>query len=123
MAAVESVFMKAANLGRLCELTDSGGHGMVVEPYMIFTSPKGRRCLGCFLVSPEPEPGSPVWRTPELSEITGCVMREDKFQLRTSYDPLDKQAFPMVHFSLPTHDGRQRWADAGKPRDKTMLHK
>ena len=97
--------------------------GVVTYTQMIFTSAKGRRCLGCFQISPAPEAGSSAWRTPEMAEIQSCNMLEQKFELRANYDPFDTVNIPTVHFSVPTKDGRQRWVDAGKPKDKTAISK
>jgi hypothetical protein len=121
MPATESVFMKSANLHRQCELTDAQGNRTVVEPYAIFTSAKGRRCYRCYVISPAVDPNVGPWANPEVASVANVQMVEGTFQIRAAYDPFDKQLFPMMHFSLPTPDGRQRWADAQKNRDHQTL--
>lgn len=106
-------FMKAGNLGKLCELIDKDGLAALVEPYAIYTSSRGRRRLYCYQVS-EPK----GWRSVDPAQIAAVRIRDEKFSPRPDYDPFDKSQFPMMHFSIPTLDGRQRWAD--KPStDKT----
>lgn len=108
----ENTLMKAGNLQRVCELTTNQGT-VLVEPYAIAISAKGRRELLCYHLADEP-----AWRTIEMRFITAVRMLDATFKIRTDYDPFDRNRFPVMHYSVATHDGRQRWAD--KPsKDKT----
>ena len=111
--AVEVAFMKAGNLARVCELTDAEENIWLIEPYAVYTSSRGRRSLWYYqLDAPE------GWKDPEVRFVRRVKMLEEKFTVRADYDPFDKNRFPIMHFSIPGKDGRQRWAD--KPKvDKT----
>src|SRR5688500_18712365 len=109
--SLETVFMRGGNLRKLCEIGDEAGNTHTIEPYGIFTSGKNRRCLYYYLVSssiPETPEG---WKTEEVRRLTGCKLTEQGFAPRIDYDPFDKHEFPIMHYSIPTHDGRQRWMD------------
>ena len=119
--AIDATFMKAGNLHRLCEITFANGQTSKVEPYAIFTSPKKRRHYLWFqLSSSDPEETS-GWKMPEAASVSSATLTEEPFTVRRDYDPFDKEKLLMVHFSIPTHDGRQRWLDAQPGRDKTTL--
>lgn len=117
----EAAFMKAGNLGRTLDLTDTEGRHYMIEPYMIYTSDRGRRSL-LFYQLAGPPPEAPIgWKRPEAVLFQTATIREDRFTVRPEYDPFDKARYPVVAYSVATPDGRQRWADAPKPRDKGTL--
>jgi hypothetical protein len=106
--SAETVFMKAGNLHRVCEITRTDGSSLLAEPYAIFTSPRNKQEYLCFQVS---EP--PGWRELEARTVTGVKLRESGFTARPDYSPLDRNLYPVMHYSIPTHDGRQRWGEKG----------
>jgi hypothetical protein len=110
--SLEATFIKAGNLQRLCELSTPEGSRFVVEPYMIFTSGKKRRSYRYYERSSNVPDSEPGWRSTEARYISGIKLLDESFELRKDYDPFDKAEFPVVHHSIPTHDGRQRWMDA-----------
>ncbi|MBI3679965.1 MAG: hypothetical protein HY235_06155 [Acidobacteria bacterium] len=112
----DAVFMKAGNLRRLCELTDNEGRTVQVEPYAIFTSAEGRRC--CLYFELGEQEG---WRTTEQRYVQSMRLLEETYSARRDYEPFDSIRFPFVHYAVPTHDGRQRWADRPKHRSLTMV--
>src|SRR5690349_10755284 len=113
--------MKGGNLRRLCLMTLTSGETVTVEPYAIYTSSKKRRHYLWFQIpGPDPEEQG-GWKHPEAVTIASAALAEDSFDVRRDYDPFDKEKFPMVHYSVPTHDGRQRWLDAGPSYDKQTL--
>ncbi|MBL8234161.1 MAG: hypothetical protein JNL98_37040 [Bryobacterales bacterium] len=120
--AAESVFMKGGNLRRLCEVTFRDGKTALVEPYAIYTAETKRRLYLWYQISSDP-PEEPGWSTPEAANITAVRLREETFAPRPQYDPFDRKKYPVMHYSIPTADGRQRWMDAkSSPSDKQDLH-
>jgi hypothetical protein len=119
--SAEAVFMRCGNLRKVCEVKDSAGNLLLVEPYAIFTSIKKRKHVHFYQLS---GPGGEGWKTPESRDLVAGRMLEDTFTPRSGYDPFDKQLFPVMHYSIPTHDGRQRWMDAqpGKTDDHLRPH-
>ena len=118
--SVEAVFMKGGNLRRVCEVTMSDGTILRVEPYVIYTATTKRRHHMWYLLvssNPEEEPG---WQHPEAASVSSGKLTDKTFDIRTDYDPFDRFKFPVVHYAVPTHDGRQRWLDA-QYRDKQEL--
>ena len=102
----ETVFMKAGNLHRVCEVTTAEGASLLVEPYAIFTSSKNKLEYLCFQVS-EPQ----GWRELDARTVAGVKLRDSEFKTRPDYSPLDRERYPLMHYSIPTHDGRQRWGE------------
>jgi hypothetical protein len=47
-------------------------------------------------------------------------MLEQTFTPRSDYNPFDKTSMPMMHYSIPTHDGRQRWSDQQADRSSHL---
>ena len=45
---VEATYIEAAKRRNLCELTDAAGNIRLVEPYMLYTSRRGRRLFHCY---------------------------------------------------------------------------
>ncbi len=104
--SAETVFMKAGNLHRVCEIAGKDGSVTQVEPYGIFTSARNHGGFLCYQVS-EPE----GWRELESRDIARVKMLDSVFRPRQDYDPFDKIRYPVMHYSIPTHDGRQRWGE------------
>src|SRR5262249_30557143 len=109
--SVEAVLMKCGNLRRTCEVTLAGGKVVVVEPYAIYTATTKRKHFLWFPVSKGGDE-KPGWRYPEAASVVSAKPREESFTPRRDYDPFDRERLPVVHYSIPMHDGRQRWADA-----------
>lgn len=118
--SVEAVFMKAGNLRRICELTLADGRAVRIEPYAIFTAPNRRRHFLWYQLTGESEEDR-GWRQVEASLARSAKLCEQSYEARRDYDPFDRQRFPVVHYTVPTHDGRQRWADARPDFDKQTL--
>lgn len=117
--------MKCGNLRRNCEITFRDGRTVVVEPYAIFTGESKRRLYMWYQLSsdpPEEKEGNTGWRTPEAAHVASAKLCDTPFTVRRDYDPFDRKRMPMVHYSIPTADGRQRWMDAPPPSDKSTLH-
>ena len=121
MAAVEAVFMKGGNLHKLCKITLTDGRDFTVEPYAIYTSGRKRRCYLWYQISSSDPGEERGWRSPEAASVATAKLLEDPFDTRRDYDPFDRVEMPVVHYSIPTHDGRQRWMDARKDFDKQTL--
>jgi len=117
----DATFIKGGNLLRVCEVTLAGGSKVTVEPYAIFTSPKKRRHYLWFRTSRSDPDDRPAWESPDASSVKLIRLTEDSFKIRRDYDPFDKEKLPVVHFSVPMHDGRQRWLDAGPKKDKSTI--
>lgn len=118
---IDAVFMKGGNLRRLCEATLADGSVAVVEPYAIYTSPKKRRTLLWYEVSKGGSEAGAGWKHPEAASVTAMKLLETPYTPRKDYNPFDTVKFPVVHYSVPTHDGRQRWLEGGRNPDKQTL--
>ncbi|HLJ46360.1 MAG TPA: hypothetical protein VKU01_10150 [Bryobacteraceae bacterium] len=121
--SVQSVFMKSGNLKRVCELTLTDGSTVTVEPYAIFISPRGRQQFLWFQLSSSKPEDRGGWKSPETGTVKAAKMMDPSFTIRTDYQPFDKGLYPFVNFSIPTHDGRQRWMDTRKDLDKQTLQR
>ena len=117
--AVEAVLIKGGNLRRMCEVTLADGKEVTVEPYAIYTAPTKRRHYLWFQVSDLADDSG--WRNPEARTVTAAKLTESSFNTRREYDPFDRDKFPVVHYAVPTHDGRQRWMDSRSGHDKQAL--
>ncbi|MDV2495720.1 MAG: hypothetical protein RX316_05850 [bacterium] len=107
--SVEDVFIKAAKGLNLCELIDVNGNGRLVEPYMVYTSNRGKRLFHCYQLSGYSKSGEPQgWKNPEERSFASANVREETFTQRREYNPFNMKMFPTVHFSISTADGRQR---------------
>src|SRR5512140_3414803 len=104
--SADILFMKAGNLHRVCEITRADGTSLLAEPYAIFTSSRNRLEYLCFQVS-EPQ----GWRELEARTVASVKLRDSKFTTRPDYSPLDLDRYPLMHYSIPTQDGRQRWGE------------
>ena len=104
--SADTVFMKAGNLHRVCEITTVDGSSLLAEPYAIFTSSRNKLEYLCFQVS-EPQ----GWRELEARTVASVKLRESQFATRQDYRPLDLDRYPLMHYSIPTLDGRQRWGE------------
>jgi hypothetical protein len=113
----ESIFMKGGNLRRLCEVKFRDGKTAIVEPYVIYTGENKRHLFLWYQLSSDP-PEDAGWRSPEAAYVVSAKLLDQTFQPRPEYDPFDRKKYPVMHYSIPTADGRQRWMDAGPPRDK-----
>jgi hypothetical protein len=106
---VESTFVRAARAGRLVWLTEPAGRYRVVEPYMVYLSPKGRRLLHFYQVGGYSEGGIiRGWRNPEAAVFDSALVVDESFEPRPDYNPFNEWMFPRVVFALPTADGRER---------------
>jgi len=106
--SLDATLMQAGKLRRLCDVTLTDGSTAKVEPYAIYTSEKGRRIYLWFQVSSS-DPNEPAgWKNQEANYVASAALAEESFSIRPDYNPLDKWRFPMMHFSIPTSDGRQR---------------
>lgn len=113
----ESIFMKGGNLRRHCAVKFHDGRTAVVEPYLIYTAENKRRRYLWYQLSSEPaeEAG---WRNPEAAHVASAKLLDSTFTPRAGYDPFDRKRYPVMHYSIPTADGRQRWMDARPATDK-----
>jgi hypothetical protein len=107
--SAEDAFVAAARARCLCELTDAAGNIRLVEPYMVFTAGTGRRLFHCYQLRVYLRPGrTRGWRNPRVASIAEVTLVPQTFTPRASYNPFNERQFPVVHFALPTRDGRER---------------
>jgi len=107
--SAESTFVQAARNHNLCTLTDHEGNTRIVEPYMVYTSSTGKRLFHCYqLEGYSRRDRVPEWKNPEVESFLFAAIRDAKFAPRPDYNPFNLRMFPIVHFSIPTEDGRQR---------------
>jgi hypothetical protein len=107
--SAEAVFMKAGNLHRLCEFAGTDGSVTLAEPYCIYTSARNKYCYLFYQIT-EPQ----GWKELESRHVASVKLKEAGFKTRTDYDPFDKNRFPVMHYSIPTEDGRLRWGEKPK---------
>jgi hypothetical protein len=106
---VEQTFINSAKSFKICEIIDIYGNRRLVEPYMVYTSSKGKRLLHCYQLLGYSKSGQvPAWKNPEVSSFTNAIIKDKSFSQRSEYNPFNMKMFPTVHFALPTSDGRQR---------------
>ena len=117
----EVAFMEAGNKGMLCELDLRDGNFVTVEPYAIYTSAKKRRCLLYYQMSRAGAQGDMGWRQVERSTVRGAKVLDRPFATRKDYNPFDKMTYVMMHYSIPTVDGKQRPVDLAPSWD-TSVH-
>jgi hypothetical protein len=99
--SVEETFIAAARARHLCELTDAAGNIRLVEPYMVFTSSRGRRLFHCYLLRVYLQPGRRRgWRNPPVERIVEARIVDQPFTPRASYNPRNERLFPVVHFAI-----------------------
>jgi hypothetical protein len=121
--SVEAVFMKGGNLRRVCEVTLSDGKVLRVEPYAIYTATTKRRHFMWYLLISNDLEEEGGWRHPEAASVSAAKLTETMFDTRTDYDPFDRFKFPVMHYSIPTHDGRQRWMDAQYKNKQDLINR
>lgn len=111
--SVEAAFITAANARRLVWLTEPSGRYRVVEPYMVYRSPTGRRLFHFHQVGGYSS-GSIIrgWRNPDVTAFDSAQILDESFTPRTDYNPFNEEMFPHVIFAVPTADGRVREPDA-----------
>jgi hypothetical protein len=106
---LEERVVQAARGFALCELTDSEGNIRTIEPYMVYTSTKGKRLFHCYQLSGFSERGQTQgWKNPEVESFVEVQVLQDKFEPRPEYNPFNLKMFPVVHSAIPTIDGKQR---------------
>ena len=107
--SVEQEFIKAGESFALCELIDKKGNRRVVEPYMVYTSSTGKRLFHCYQIEGYSKSGvSEGWKNPEIRSFRQATIQDKTFVQRKEYNPFNESMFQLVHFSIPTADGRQR---------------
>lgn len=105
----EEVFVDAAKMLKVCMLTDTAGNSRVIEPYMVYTSSKGKILFHCYQLEGYSERGNPQgWKNPEVATFISARASDQSFTPRPEYNPFNTKMFPEVHFAIPTNDGRQR---------------
>lgn len=119
----ETLFMEAGNQRFLCELDLRDGNYVTVEPYMIYTSDKKRRCMLYYLVSRAGSSSDKGWRQIETSSVRAVKVLDRPFAIRKDYNPFDKITYVMSHYSLPSADGRQRPVDLAPSWDKSIYNR
>lgn len=112
--------MRAGNLRTLCELKDTEGNVLTVEPYAIFANNKKRKSVLVYVISGSPET-QPGWRVMEARFVASSKKLDQTFTPRAEYDPFNKGEYPVMQYSIPTHDNRQRWTDQGPGSDVSAL--
>jgi len=106
---IESTFVQAAESLNLCELIDQSGNRRVVEPYMVYSSATGKRLFHFYQLKGYSKSGqSTGWKNPQVNSFAQAIIRDEAFTQRKEYNPFNYEMFPVVHFSIPTINGRQR---------------
>jgi len=107
--SVETTFIQAAEGLHLCELTDRSGHTRMIEPYMVYSSATGKRLFHCYQLHGYSKSGDPTgWKNPQVASFTRATKQDETFTPRPEYNPFNHDMFPVVHFSIPAVDGRER---------------
>jgi hypothetical protein len=107
--SIDDQFSDAAKANRKVVLRDKEGNERVVEPYMIYTSPKGKRCLHVYQTGGYSKSGKAEgFRNPALEEVSTLEVLAETFVIRKEYNPHNEAQFPEVHFSLPDASGGKR---------------
>jgi hypothetical protein len=107
--SAESTFIEAGRNYNLCTLTDLEGNTRTVEPYMVYTSAREKKLFHCYQVAGFSESGQATgWKNPEIAAFLSAEALADTFAPRDEYNPFNYKMFPVVHFSIPTRNGRQR---------------
>jgi len=103
--SVESTFIQSARDRRLCELVDQEGNLRLVEPYMVYTSAKGKRIFHCYQVGGYSASGETSgWKNLSVDSFVKARETEYTFKVRDEYFPFNKDLFPTVHFAVPPND-------------------
>ena len=106
---IESTFVQAAKNLNLCDLIDHRGNKRIVEPYMVYSSATNKRLFHCYQLQGYSKSGQPVgWKNPQVNSFAQAILRDETFTPRKEYNPFNYEMFPVVYFSIPTIDGRQR---------------
>lgn len=113
-SAIEAVFRRAADAGRLVWLTEPNGRYRVVEPYAVYISGTGKRLLHLYQVGGY-SAGAELrgWKNIEVSTFDSVQLLETRFAPREAYNPFNESVFPTLIHARPTADGRVRPPDEG----------
>jgi len=75
----------------------------------VYFSATNKRLFHCYQLQGYSKSGQPVgWKNPQVSSFTQAIVRDETFTPREKYNPFNYEMFPVVHFSIPTIDSRQR---------------
>jgi hypothetical protein len=109
MNDLERTFIAAGKSLSLVWLTEPSGHYRIVEPYMVFVSPKGKRLFHLYQIGGYSAGGVlRGWKNPEITHFTSAEVLDQRFTPRDDYNPFNEEMFPEVVFAAPTRDGRVR---------------
>jgi hypothetical protein len=98
---IENIFVEAAKRRFTCELVDAVGNHRIVEPYMIYDSPKGNRLFHCYQVAGFSEGGQPIgWKSPLISSFISASIKGDVFLPRPDYNPNNQKMFGTIWFAI-----------------------
>ena len=119
----EAVFMDGGKQLKLCEIDLRDGNVVTVEPYAIYTSNKKRRNMMWYQVSRAGAQGENGWRHVDAATVKKVKILDRPYAIRKDYDPFDKMTLTMMHYSIPTIDGRQRAVDLAPSWDKSLANR
>lgn len=106
---VEKIFQEAACQLRRMKLIDNKGNIRILEPYMIYAAPTGKKCFHFYQIDGYSESRQySGWKNPETNTFLQAEILEETFVPRKDYNPFNLKRFSRVFFSIPTVDGRQR---------------
>jgi hypothetical protein len=101
MNTIENAFQLAATGGNIIELIDGNGRRRIVEPYMIYTTGKGKRCFHCYQLDGFSESGNSIgWKNPEIESFRNATILDGAFAIRREYNPGNSKMFPDIHFRI-----------------------
>ena len=97
MSLIETLCQSILKLD-VVELQDNQGRKRVVEPYIVYTSSKGKVCLHCYQLSGHSESGAPTgWKNPQLASLKSVRSLGRTFTKRSEYNPDNQRRFPNIH--------------------------
>lgn len=99
---MEASFIKAAEQRKRIELVDNLGRRRIAEPYMIYTTSKGKRCFHMYQIEGYSKRNKiEEWKNPETAEFALITVLQSSFAIRPQYNPDNVKMFPVIHFRLP----------------------
>lgn len=112
MSKVVDSFISAGRNLKICILVDTEGRSRTVQPYMYYTSSKNILRFHCYQLKGYSKSKNEIgWKIPEANSFESLIITEETFEQSDEYNPFNEEKFPIVHFAIPTKDGRVRQAE------------
>lgn len=96
------LFKKAAIERKYCKIITWKNETRIVEPYMIYKTPKGNTAYHCYQIGGYSNSGKMDWKNIYISDVKAIEIIEDKpnFRKRAEYNPENKKMFPEIFFKI-----------------------